>query len=362
MHTGSGIGQALSIVECDGTLYVGDAIDYEARNAYTFEVKVSDDGAPTPRSASIVVSIQVQDVNEPPMCFDTILRVDENSKKGTFVEGTVNATDPDMSDMRQLSYSVEDSAYSSVRASSYELSVLLTGSSIELPFAFTGNGRLVVSGALDFEGIAEEYQLTATVTDKAGLSSTCDITVLINDMNEPPAYEQGAAFTVLENSPEGTPLTGESLSRLGSRRRRLWPVKVQHCFQCRYHPISAYCGYLHDYGRDSYSGRCRHRQSSTFPPVRYVASERQSLVQSVYFRRRIGSWRVHTGELAHLHGGRSALCRGTYLHPVSNGRQRCMDRFPGSGRFAPDICLSNSASSRVETVLVLRQGRSSKVL
>eukprot|EP00946_MAST-07B_sp_MAST-7B-sp1_P005000 g5000.t1 len=212
LNSGSDVGQAMSIIECDGTIVLGDNIDYEIRDTYLFEVKVIDDGAPTPRSASIIVTVNIVDANEPPTCSDTTFSVQENSPKGTRLQGVINATDPDIYDVGMLSYSVEDSLYRSVLSRSDELSILLTGTMIDLPFKVTGTGQLVVSGDLDFEGIAEEYKLTATVTDQAGLFSTCDVTVLIKDVNEPPMYEDGTLFSVVENSPEGTPLTGDSIS------------------------------------------------------------------------------------------------------------------------------------------------------
>ena len=204
VHLGSGIGEAFSISECDGTILVGNQIDFESQKIYKFEVIATDNGTPQARSASILVTINVLDVNEPPKCFAARLYVDENSMRGTIVQGFINASDPDTEDAGNLQYSAQYSF-------PYSVSQV---TETQIPFAFTDSGNVIVDGDLDYEDISEKYELTVTVKDRNGLSSNCDITILINDKNEPPMYNGNAQYSVKENSPEGTPLTGKLLSAI----------------------------------------------------------------------------------------------------------------------------------------------------
>ena len=91
-------------VDSNGQLRTKAALDYEGQSSYTVTLSVSDnldryDESDTREDASIDVTIEVTDVNEPPQFDDdapTTLSVDENTATDTIItEGLFTATDPD---------------------------------------------------------------------------------------------------------------------------------------------------------------------------------------------------------------------------------------------------------------------------
>ncbi len=137
---------------------------------------------------------QAPEFDEPDYSFD----VDEDSAEGTYV-GTVSATDPDLGDT--LSYSGGSSEFN-VDSS-------------------TGNITIAADAVLDFE-TNSSYSFDVTVTDSEGLSDTVNVTISLNDVEEPNTdpiavnddqewtdYDTFITIDVLDNDsdPDGDPLS-----------------------------------------------------------------------------------------------------------------------------------------------------------
>ncbi|CAH1967296.1 unnamed protein product [Acanthoscelides obtectus] len=75
---------------------IDDAFDYDKVNPVFFQVKAEDNADP-PHSATVPVTINIQDINNKPPSIHTgdPIRVKENQKIGTKLECTITADDPD---------------------------------------------------------------------------------------------------------------------------------------------------------------------------------------------------------------------------------------------------------------------------
>lgn len=171
---------AFTIDPVSGVIRVNNQIlDFESTASFTLLVRVSDgllyDNA--------VITILLNDVNEPPAISDADVSVDEHSIEGTVVHAS-QATDPDAN--TSLEYSI------------------ISGNEQGLLDIFPGDGRIVVRnpGALDFETAEGEFILEVRVSDGA-FSDTALITIRINDVNEPPVLT-GASVSTDENNTSGT--------------------------------------------------------------------------------------------------------------------------------------------------------------
>ena len=84
-------------------------LNYEIRVLYTLSVQITDNGG---LSGDAVVTITLQDVNEPPSMASYILNVNENSPNGTIVNGNACVGDDPDNDTKvefsKLSYSIVD--------------------------------------------------------------------------------------------------------------------------------------------------------------------------------------------------------------------------------------------------------------
>lgn len=121
--------------------------------------------------------------DQQPTVLNQTFSVDENSPTGTPVD-TVVATDLDAGDA--LSYTI-------------------IGGNFGTPFALDiGTGAVTVNseGPLDFE-TNQSLTFTVQVEDRGALIDTAEITVDINDINEPPTIS-GGPFTITENETIGT--------------------------------------------------------------------------------------------------------------------------------------------------------------
>ena len=149
-------GQLLTI---DGVTY-----DYGSQASYSLTVTATDpDGA----SASIAVTINLDDVNEAPVFTegaDTTREVAENSGAGTNVGDAIAATDPD-GDTLTYSLSGTDAASFGINTETGQL--------------------LTIEGATyDYETQAS-YTLTVEANDGNGETASIAVTVTLSDVNEP---------------------------------------------------------------------------------------------------------------------------------------------------------------------------------
>ncbi len=159
-------------------------LDFETTASFTLEVEVNDDGTPS-LSDTATVTIEVSNVNEPPVVDDQSFTVDEDSADGTVV-GTIVASDPDAGDT---------------------LTFTVTGGTDQTTFDVDpGSGEITVanSGQLDFETTAS-FTLEVEVNDDGtpSLSDTATMTIEVSNVNEPPVVAALIAdVTVDEDAPD----------------------------------------------------------------------------------------------------------------------------------------------------------------
>ncbi len=166
------------------TVNEGSQLDYETTAAYTFTVQVWDGR----EADTAMVTVNINDVNEeilntPPETENQTFSVDENSADGTFV-GRVTAYDADAEDI---------------------LAWRIASGNTNRAFAIdSGTGEITVSDGseLDYE-TAAAYTLVLEVSDGRD-TATALITVNIGDVNEDRLTVNDQAFSVNENSPDGT--------------------------------------------------------------------------------------------------------------------------------------------------------------
>ena len=179
-------------------LRTSGALDYESRSSYSVTVTVGDG---TGGTDSIEVTITVTDVAEAPVFTEGATAgrsVAENTVAGQDIGLPLKATDAEGD---PLSYTL--------------------GGTDAGHFALSGN-QLQTSGALDYEG-QSSYSVTVTVSDGMGGMDSIDVTINVTDVNEAPAFTEGATAgrSVAENTAAGqdiglplaaTDAEGDSLS------------------------------------------------------------------------------------------------------------------------------------------------------
>ncbi len=137
-------------------------------------------------SETAALDVAITLVNDPPALGFTQNTVDENSAPGTVV-GTFTVSDPEG---RSVTVELRN----------------LDGTDYTGPFKVSGN-KIVVDKAIDYESTkTSSFRLVATDAD--GGSTTRDVTIAVNDVNEAPTalqlvYKDGAK-SVPENSRAGT--------------------------------------------------------------------------------------------------------------------------------------------------------------
>ena len=166
------------------TTIQGATYDYELQAIYSVTVTATDpDGA----SASIDVTVSLDNVNEAPAFNDgsaATRTLAENAAGGESVGAAISATDPD-GDTLTYSLSGTDSNSFSINA-------------------VTGQLLTIEGATYDYETQAS-YSVTVEATDPDGASASIAVTVTLDNLNEAPAFNEGAAATreVAENSGVG---------------------------------------------------------------------------------------------------------------------------------------------------------------
>ena len=191
----------------NGQIETDGALDHETKSTYHLAVSVTDnkDIYGDPDSAeddSIDVTINVDDVNEPPMFDSTApitLNVVENIAANENIGQPITATDPDVGDT--LIY------------------VLDTGDGASFDIDTT-NGQIMTKDALDRE-IKSSYTVTVSVTDgndatgatDPAIDDTHTLTITVGNEVEPPTFDEeppqgqnSLARSVAENTPAGSPI------------------------------------------------------------------------------------------------------------------------------------------------------------
>ena len=189
-------------MDATGQITSADSLDYETKPSYDLTLGVKDDrdddGAPAPTEdddATVSVTINVTDLNEPPAFDDeipTAVKIAENSPASTKVDQPFNATDPEGDTL----------AYSLAGAGSNR-------------FLVDAIGQITLAGNLDYE-VIPSYALILGVKDNRDDEgapvttedddATVSLTINVADVNEPPAFDDDITTVVeiAENSSAST--------------------------------------------------------------------------------------------------------------------------------------------------------------
>ena len=153
-----------SIDNSNGQLQTSDSLDYETKSSYSVTVTVSDVNG---GSDSIVVTINVTDVNEAPVFSDgttTTRAIAENVGANINIGTAVKATDPDTDD---------------------SLTYTLGGTDAALFAIDDKTGQLKTKSALDYE-TKISYTVTVSVSD-GSLADEITVTINVKDLDETPS-------------------------------------------------------------------------------------------------------------------------------------------------------------------------------
>ena len=150
------------------------SLDYESQNQYTVAFCVQDSKL---LQSCENITIHVVDVNEPPFItsIQSSIHIAEDTPTSSLIT-TVTAEDPEQSTVH----------YS------------LLGNSPFVMHSLTGS--LFLSQPLDYEE-QNQYTLTVLVMDEEGLSASGSITILVDDVNEPPVCTTSPSISVMEDVP-----------------------------------------------------------------------------------------------------------------------------------------------------------------
>ena len=172
------IGGVFSVDSVSGELSIAKSPDYETTPDFNLAIAVFDK---TLLSDTANITIDINDINESPVLKDTLLRINENSAIGTII-GTLNGYDPDKG--QSVIYSIS------------------SGNIKNVFFLNPKTGVIKVNGILDYETISS-YSLSVVVTDPFGLTATANVTIMINNVNEPPVASN-VTFSLLESAGIGS--------------------------------------------------------------------------------------------------------------------------------------------------------------
>ena len=171
-------GNTFAINPATGVIHVNNAtLDYEVAPVFVLVVRVSDGKL----YHYAIITIQLNDLNEPPVFQDAVVSIAENSPAGTPVH-TMVGTDPD--------------------ANAVLIFSITSGNAADLFTIHPGNGEISVNDneALDFEK-AVSHDLEVQVTD-GSFTDVSTITIHVTDVNDRPVI-RNATVTIDENTPAG---------------------------------------------------------------------------------------------------------------------------------------------------------------
>lgn len=157
-------------------------LDYETRRTLIVTLRIADRFVSASKSSSSAISsltsecqvtVQLLDVNEPPVIANVTRRVvDENAALHASVGLPLAATDPDAFDV--LRYEIQASQ----------------ATNAALPFELNeATGQLTVIGSLDVE-TTPQYSIAVVVTDSAMNTAATVVEIDVADVNEPPMFQR----------------------------------------------------------------------------------------------------------------------------------------------------------------------------
>jgi hypothetical protein len=187
-----------SIQEKNGQITVNNILlDWETKPTHLIRIGVVDcsglagdcTSAWDRSSESSTILIQLVDVNESPVIEDTTILQKEDTLPYGLVGPALTANDPDTRVEQKLSYNIVSGSGKNV----FEIE------------SCSGQLRVAAGQFLDYEGI-RKYSLTVKVEDAGGLSDTCTVEILLEDVNERPRFVKSGDlyFTIDENPKAGS--------------------------------------------------------------------------------------------------------------------------------------------------------------
>ncbi|KAA0145817.1 hypothetical protein FNF31_07950 [Cafeteria roenbergensis] len=195
------------VLAADGSIEVKSALlDFETVPVHRVWVRVTDiDGL----ADEGVITIELQDVNEPPTLLAQARAVDENAP-GAPVGEPLIASDPDAADKGALTFSL-----------------LSGGAATQFAINSTSGQLSTAAGsALDHES-ADLIVLSVQVEDTQGLTSTAQVSVTVRDVNEAPSMaEDTFEFKVAENAVMGTQIDFVSAADVDDGDVLTWSMRV----------------------------------------------------------------------------------------------------------------------------------------
>jgi hypothetical protein len=164
----------IKISFCSGQLSVFnptqlDSDKLKPYNNYILRVLVKDSSADNPMNDTAEVTVTVVPKNEPPtiLAANNIYYVPEDTPQDSYLSRRVNASDPE-TDSAQLTY-------------------IFTGIVGQNPFDVETNGKIKVTGALDYENGNVRFLLSVKVQDPEKLENgPVDVEIIVVDANDPP--------------------------------------------------------------------------------------------------------------------------------------------------------------------------------
>jgi hypothetical protein len=176
----------MSIEQTTGAISTLMVLDFETKTTYQLSVKVRDTSSPSLESATVPITINVENVNEPPTVAATIAAdvpemcsVQGCSSAGDVVLAGGYATDDDANDQNQLTYAFSSNAQVNLCGA--------VGSGTNPCFvidAQTGQVTIADDVLLNYEGV-NTYQFEIRVRDQAQATGVTTVTVTLQDVNEP---------------------------------------------------------------------------------------------------------------------------------------------------------------------------------
>ena len=188
-----GAGPGPFTISAAGAVTLNAVLDYETTASYSVEVEVKDSGTvPSALSTTVVISVDVLDVNEADPAFvtqPTSDNVPENTAVGTRIN-TITATDTDTADSLSYSFSAPSAKFA----------------------IDSGAGEVTLKATLDRETTAS-YTLNIVATDDGtrdgARSATHVYTITVTDSNDQSPVFAPASYvgSISENSAVGVTVT-----------------------------------------------------------------------------------------------------------------------------------------------------------
>ncbi|ETR68055.1 MAG: hypothetical protein OMM_04794 [Candidatus Magnetoglobus multicellularis str. Araruama] len=179
--TDGNTGNAFSISETTGVIYVSGYLNFESLSVYNLIVAVRD----SEYTKTVTISIDIIDVNEPPSLNNQTMSVNENMPNNTPIGSPLSASDPDADDPI-LTFSI------------------IGGSGIDA-IKISSNGQMSVkdSSLLNYESGITSYTVIVQVSDPHALTDTAVVTIHCNNVNEAPMI-QPQSFVIAEHTANAT--------------------------------------------------------------------------------------------------------------------------------------------------------------